>query len=48
VLGGADELHQWFVPGRTSSWGDATADMIGSLLGALIAVAIGRRRPRAV
>jgi VanZ family protein len=47
LLGAFDELHQSFVPHRTSSWGDAAADMIGSLIGALLAVAIGRRWPRA-
>lgn len=46
ALGGLDELHQHFVPNRTSSWGDAVADGVGSLLGALIAVVITRWRWR--
>jgi len=44
VLGTLDELHQWFVPGRTASWGDVAADAVGCLTGALIAAAVVRRR----
>jgi VanZ family protein len=47
ALGALDELHQGFVPHRTSSWGDAVADMTGCLLGALLAVAFTRRWLRA-
>jgi len=35
LYGATDELHQYFVPQRTSSLLDVTADGLGSLLGAL-------------
>jgi len=34
LYGLSDELHQFFVPGRTASWGDVAADVLGSLAGA--------------
>lgn len=41
--GAIDELHQAFVPGRTSSWGDLLADCAGASLGVAL-VALWRRR----
>ena len=40
VLGAADELHQWFVPNRSATVGDAVADGLGGLLGATIGVLV--------
>ena len=37
LYGFSDELHQALVPMRESSWMDAVADVIGSLLGAGLA-----------
>jgi VanZ family protein len=34
AYGALDELHQAFVPGRTPSWGDAVADLVGGTVGA--------------
>ncbi len=36
LYGISDEFHQLFVPGRTFSLGDWTADIIGSAIGGLI------------
>ncbi len=36
-----DEIHQYFVPGRTCSIYDATADLIGALIGATLFVMLG-------
>jgi len=41
LLGILDEFHQYFVPGRTCSAFDATADLIGALLGATLFVLLG-------
>jgi len=38
VLGGLDEFHQSFVPGRDVSLGDAIADVLGATVGAMLAV----------
>lgn len=45
IYGGTDELHQAFVPGRDSSFGDLVADTLGGLMaaGLLLACAIIRR-----
>ena len=40
-FGALDEIHQAFVPGRTSSVYDALADLSGGVLGALIFLTIG-------
>jgi VanZ family protein len=42
IYGCTDELHQLFVPGRSASWGDVAADVVGSLAGAWL----GARRTR--
>jgi VanZ family protein len=34
LVGGMDEIHQIFLPGRSASWGDLAADAAGGLLGA--------------
>jgi VanZ family protein len=45
LYGISDELHQWFVPGRSCDWRDAVADSIGALIGAIAMGAwIGARR----
>jgi VanZ family protein len=36
MYGISDELHQYFVPGRTSSLLDVTADGLGSFLGSYL------------
>ncbi len=43
LYGATDEFHQSFVPGRSSSPADLLADMIGSIMGAWIAVYTARR-----
>ncbi|MBN2528630.1 MAG: VanZ family protein [Deltaproteobacteria bacterium] len=40
ILGGLDEFHQSFVPGRTVSAGDVVADTMGATVGALSAAAL--------
>lgn len=45
--GATDELHQWFVPGRSASLADAATDALGSLLGAAVP-ALARRGARGV
>ena len=34
LVGGMDEIHQIFLPGRSASWADLAADAAGGLLGA--------------
>ncbi len=41
LWGVSDEIHQAFVPGRNSSWGDGLADMAGAFLGAFCFVYLG-------
>ena len=36
LYGLSDEFHQSFVPGRDASWGDALADALGGIAGALL------------
>lgn len=40
VFGGLIEVLQYFVPGRSSEWGDLLADAIGIASGAVIAAAL--------
>jgi VanZ family protein len=42
--GGAIEIVQLYVPGRSSEWFDLLADAIGISLGGLIASALVRQR----
>lgn len=47
AFGALDELHQYFVPARSATLGDALADLLGGLAGAALGVPIfkpGRRR----
>lgn len=46
VYGLLDELHQSFVPGRSSTWGDALADAVGATLAAVAVLAFDRWRRR--
>ncbi|SFU95635.1 VanZ like family protein [Polaromonas sp. YR568] len=36
LVGGMDELHQMYLPGRSASWADLAADLAGGLLGAAV------------
>jgi len=42
LVGGMDELHQVFLPGRSASWADLAADAAGGLLGAAALAALHR------
>jgi uncharacterized protein YfiM (DUF2279 family) len=42
MVGGMDELHQAFLPGRSASWADLAADAAGGLLGAAALAAADR------
>jgi hypothetical protein len=42
LLGGLDEFHQSFVPGRNADGGDAAVDVLGVLLGGLAFRRLGR------
>lgn len=44
LYGVSDELHQLFVPGRSSDWRDAVADAISAVLGAALIVLVVRLR----
>lgn len=47
VYAASDEMHQWFVPGRTAAVDDWIADVAGSgLMIALLAIVARRRRVR--
>jgi VanZ family protein len=35
AYGASDEIHQWFVPGRTADWRDLLADIVGALTGTI-------------
>lgn len=52
VYGASDELHQWFVPGRSTAFDDWLADAAGAAFAVtvvrLVAGAIGRGRDRTV
>ena len=45
VWGVADEVHQYWIPGRSMEGGDVLADVAGGAAGALLASAVSRRRP---
>ncbi len=42
LVGGMDELHQIFLPGRSASWSDLAADAAGGLLGAAMLALMSR------
>lgn len=42
LVGGMDEVHQMFLPGRSASWSDLAADAAGGLLGAAALAALYR------
>jgi VanZ family protein len=42
LVGGMDEVHQMFLPGRTASWADLAADAAGGLLGAAVLAVLHR------
>jgi VanZ family protein len=42
VLGGLDEVHQMFVPGRTPALDDLTADIIGGVGGGILGLSVLR------
>ena len=46
VYGVSDEIHQMFVPQRSSDVFDVVADVIGGALGAVVAFVYLRRRGR--
>ena len=46
LVGGMDEVHQMFLPGRTASWADLAADAAGGLLGAAVLAALHRFKYR--
>ena len=43
VYGITDELHQYFVPGRTCSLADVSCDCLGAAAGALLPKMLGER-----
>jgi VanZ family protein len=47
LYGLSDEIHQYFVPGRSSEWGDWLADVTGALLAQGFLLAYWRWRRRA-
>lgn len=46
IFGIVDELHQYFIPGRSTDIYDMLADILGSFLGALTYIYWQRRRSR--
>ena len=42
VVGGMDELHQMYLPGRAASWSDLAADAAGGLLAAAVLAVLQR------
>jgi VanZ family protein len=44
VFGALDEWHQRFIPGRSTEFADWLADSAGAVVGALVCVAVARRR----
>jgi VanZ family protein len=45
MFGGAIELAQYFVPGRTPELADEIANLIGTVVGLLLALIVARFRP---
>lgn len=46
AFGALDELHQWFVPNRSATFGDALADLLGGLVGAMLGALVFNLRNR--
>lgn len=44
ILGGLDEVHQMFVPGRFAALDDVAADLLGGSFGGLFALLVRRRQ----
>lgn len=44
VFGALDEWHQRFIPGRSTEFGDWQADVAGAMVGAIVCIAMSRRR----
>lgn len=42
LVGGMDEVHQMYLPGRSASWADLAADAAGGLLGAAVLAVLHR------
>ena len=42
AVGGADEIHQYFLPGRSCDWADFAADALGGTLGGILYVLLAR------
>lgn len=42
LVGGMDELHQMYLPGRSASWSDLAADAAGGLLAAAVLAVLHR------
>ena len=47
AFGGIDEVHQFFIPGRSCAWQDFIADFIGVLFGGYMAFRYFRRKQSA-
>jgi VanZ family protein len=43
IYGISDEIHQYYVPGRIASIGDAIADSFGALIGSFLAAKLSRQ-----
>ena len=44
AVGGADEIHQYFLPGRSCDWADFAFDALGAFFGGLLYVSLARAR----
>jgi len=42
AVGGADEIHQHFLPGRSGDWADFAADALGASFGGALYVLLAR------
>ncbi|MBX3177340.1 MAG: VanZ family protein [Candidatus Hydrogenedentes bacterium] len=48
LYGVSDEIHQYFVPDRTFSFGDMAANLTGALLASAVCLLFFRRFPRLI
>jgi VanZ family protein len=46
LLGGLDEWHQFYLPGRHAQWEDLVADALGGLIGAGLVLRFGGQAQR--